>query len=205
MPAASPERTEARRRQVLDAAVELFSECGYRATSMHGLAARVGLSKPALYHYVQSKERVLVELYEEVLHESVTAVHAIAASELDVAAALREVIVQRVAYTCEKRNLLRVFFEEEAELPRPMLRTVLRDRRAYEDALLALVARGVQEGVFVLPCTPRVFVNAVLGAANWVYKWYDPAGALSPRELGAQIADAMLAGLSSGVRPVGRK
>ncbi len=42
-----------------------------------------------------------------------------------------------------------------------------------------------------------IFVNTLLGAANWTYKWYQPQGPLSPEELGAQIATVLLAGLRS--------
>ena len=45
--------------------------------------------------------------------------------------------------------------------------------------------------------TATIFVNTVLGAANWTYKWYRPDGALSPEQLGAEIAGTLLAGLSS--------
>lgn len=186
------ERQEARRRDVLDAAVRVFSQRGYRAASMQDIAARVGLSKPALYHYVQSKEQVLVELYEGVLEDSLASVRAIAAADGPAVDLLRAAIVDRVEYTCVNRRLLRVFFEEEAELPRRQLRNVLEARREYEDAVIELVERAVAEGSLALPVTPRIFVNTALGAANWAYKWYDPKGPLRPRELGEQVASVFL-------------
>ena len=64
-------RQEARRREVLAAAVAVFSERGYRAASMNDIAAKLGMGKASLYHYVASKEEVLIELYEDVLRENV--------------------------------------------------------------------------------------------------------------------------------------
>jgi len=198
MQPAARKRSEDRRRAVLDTAVRVFGERGYRATSMHDLAAEVGLSKPALYHYVQSKEQVLVELYEEVMDDTVRAARAIVEADLPALQALREVIIQRVAYTCEKQSLLRIFFEEEAELPREQLANVLHARREYEGTIIAIARRGQADGSIVLPATPQIFVYAILGAANWVYKWYDPSGPLTPEQLGEQIADAVLGGVSPG-------
>jgi AcrR family transcriptional regulator len=192
MPDAVQDRQEARRREVLEAAAALYAEKGYRATSMNDLAARVGLSKPALYHYVRSKEDVLVELYEAVLHESTRAVAEIETTTGTAIEALRAVIVERVAYTCENQALLRVFFEEEAGLPREQLADVLQARRDYEDAVMAIVLRAVDEGALTLAVSARIYVNTLLGAANWVYKWFDPAGRLGPRELGGEIAAALL-------------
>lgn len=49
-----------RERQMIDVAVEIFAEQGFVATSMDEIAARVGVSKPMLYEYFNSKEGLLV-------------------------------------------------------------------------------------------------------------------------------------------------
>ncbi|MGE5409179.1 MAG: TetR family transcriptional regulator [Syntrophothermus sp.] len=188
-------RQEARRRAVLDAAVAVFSEHGYRGASMSDIAERLGMGKASLYHYVGSKEEILVELYEDVLRESVIAARGIAAAERPARDALAELIADRVAYTCRNRDLLRIFFEEEAELPPRRQARLLTARREYEQTLLDLLERGEREGEFSVPTTPAIFVNTALGAANWTYKWYSPDGPLTPEQLGAEIAALLLAGL----------
>jgi TetR/AcrR family transcriptional regulator len=190
-------RQEARRREVLAAAVAVFSERGYRAASMSDIARKLGMGKASLYYYVSSKEEVLIELYEDVLRESVLSARHIAGSERTALDALAEVITDRVAYTCRNRELLRVFFEEEAELPARHQARIITVRHEYEQTLLDLCARGEAAGEFTLPTRPPIFVNTILGAANWVYKWYRPQGDLSPEELGAQMAGMLLASLRS--------
>lgn len=190
-------RQEARRREVLEAAVAVFSERGYRAASMADIAARLGMGKASLYHYVDSKEEVLIELYEDVLRENVIAARGIAAARGSAREALAELIADRVAYTCRNRELLRVFFEEEAELPARQQARLISVRHEYEETLLEVVAAGEAAGEFSLRTTPAIFVNTVLGAANWTYKWYQPDGALSPEQLGAEIAAVLLAGLET--------
>lgn len=49
-----------REAMMLDVAEDLFGERGYRAVSMDEIAARVGVSKPMLYHYYGSKERLFL-------------------------------------------------------------------------------------------------------------------------------------------------
>jgi AcrR family transcriptional regulator len=188
-------RQEARRREVMEAAVAVFSERGYRAASMADIAARLGMGKASLYHYVSSKEEVLIELYEDVLRESVIAARRIAGAEGSALDALTGMVVDRVAYTCRNRELLRIFFEEEAELPDRQQARLISARHEYEATLLEVVAAGEAAGEFSLPTTPTIFVNTLLGAANWTYKWYRPQGPLSPEQLGAQIAAVLLAGL----------
>lgn len=188
-------RQEARRREVMAAAVRVFSERGYRAASMSDIAEELGMGKASLYHYVSGKEQVLIELYEEVIRENVIAARRIVESDRTALEALAEVLRDRVAYTCHNRDLVRVFFEEEAELPARQQARLISARREYEQTLLDLVARGEAAGEFSLPTTPAIFVNTLLGAANWTYKWFNPNGPLSPEELGTQIADLLLTGL----------
>ncbi len=51
---------EQRDRQILDAAVAVFAERGYQATSMDAVAELVGVTKPVLYDHFGSKEGLLL-------------------------------------------------------------------------------------------------------------------------------------------------
>src|SRR3954453_21331690 len=185
-------RADEQRRRILAAAVLVFSRQGYRATSMNDVAAGVGLSKPALYHYVRTKQDLLVQVYEEVLDETLRSARAIVATAPSPRAALRELIVERVAYTCEHQDLLKICFEEESELPPELAEPILERRRAFEDVVLDAVVHHLAVTGGTLAMNPKAYVNTCLGAANWVYKWYSPDGKLTPRELGADIAAVLL-------------
>ncbi|WP_235921471.1 TetR/AcrR family transcriptional regulator [Lentzea tibetensis] len=52
------------RRDLLDAAAELFTTRGYAATSTRAIAQRAGLRQASLYHYFGGKDDVLAELLE---------------------------------------------------------------------------------------------------------------------------------------------
>lgn len=47
------------RREILDAALDLFAEHGFHGTSMRALATAVGVRESALYHYFPSKTALL--------------------------------------------------------------------------------------------------------------------------------------------------
>ena len=96
-----------RRAELFAAAVAVFAERGYRATSMRELAQAVGLSKSALYHYVRSKEELLVALYEDVLAQRLEEQSAVRSSGLPADEALRRILVDRFVHACANRQLLR--------------------------------------------------------------------------------------------------
>jgi len=186
---------EARRARVLEASVEIFSRQGYRGTTMNDIAAEVGLGKPSLYHYFASKEEILTRLYENVLAEGVADAQAVVEANPDAFAAFRKLIVSRVVYTCEHRELLKVFFEEEGELPKRLARALLARRAGFEEILKEVVHRHIEQNGVELVSSVSVYVNTCLGAVNWAYKWFDPEGSLAAEVLGNQMADLLMAPL----------
>lgn len=63
MPKRGPyEKGEAKRREILQAALDIFAAEGYRGTSLRKVAARCELSLPGLMHYFASKEDLLTQV-----------------------------------------------------------------------------------------------------------------------------------------------
>ena len=62
-----PDEIEARLAAVRAAAMELFAERGYRATSMAAIAGAAGLSRLALYQHFANREEIFRSALEEVL------------------------------------------------------------------------------------------------------------------------------------------
>jgi AcrR family transcriptional regulator len=53
---------EGRKGEILDAALAVFGEKGYEAGTMREIAARVGVSEPAIYRHYASKEAILADI-----------------------------------------------------------------------------------------------------------------------------------------------
>ncbi|WP_424952712.1 TetR/AcrR family transcriptional regulator [Deinococcus sp.] len=65
--ARSGEAKAARRAEILEQARVLLSTTRYPSLTLADIAARVGLTKPALFAYFGSKEELFLELYESLL------------------------------------------------------------------------------------------------------------------------------------------
>jgi TetR/AcrR family transcriptional regulator, cholesterol catabolism regulator len=181
-----------KRHEVIETAISIFSEHGYRATSMNDIAQAVGLSKSTMYHYFSGKQELLVSIYESVLSDNVETARLIAESGGPIDNELREMLVERVVYCCTHAAILRIFFEEEAELPPRLRAKVLEGRRAYQSVMVDLVEQGMKDGLFVSTASATMVVNTFLGAANWTYKWYREDGDRTPRELGEELAGVLM-------------
>lgn len=58
-------RSEATRRKILDAAIEVFGDVGYAAAGWSTIIERTGMTKGALYHHFDSKESLASNIIEE--------------------------------------------------------------------------------------------------------------------------------------------
>ena len=88
------------RAAIFGAALDLFQERGYEATTMRAIAQRAGVSLGSSYHYFPSKEHLVLEFYRHTheLHREVTG--PLLAREKDLAARLRGAI-RALVITCE--------------------------------------------------------------------------------------------------------
>jgi AcrR family transcriptional regulator len=59
------ERAERSRAIILDAALQLFSRQGFRATSIRDIAARAGVSTGSVYHHFRDKEALFETLLQQ--------------------------------------------------------------------------------------------------------------------------------------------
>ncbi|GAA1353289.1 TetR/AcrR family transcriptional regulator [Streptomyces beijiangensis] len=64
MNSARTSRSDARRAEILRAALEVIAERGYRGASLGSVAERVGLTQQGLLHYFPTKEALLVAVLE---------------------------------------------------------------------------------------------------------------------------------------------
>ncbi|MET4591618.1 TetR/AcrR family transcriptional regulator [Arthrobacter sp. 754] len=83
-------KTEARRKEILSAAFEVFSTSGYRAGSLKDIADKVGFTQAGLLHHFPSKEALLESLLTLRDEESVERLGALDAKGLDLLHALVE-------------------------------------------------------------------------------------------------------------------
>ena len=181
--------------EVYAAALRLFREKGYHATSMQDIAAAVGLYKGSLYHYIDGKEELLARVFERGMGALLADVERIAADTTCAPSAqLRQIVEAHVAAVATNLDALTVYLHEWRALAGDSLYTVRAQRERYTHLVAEIVARGVQSGEFRVPDV-GIATLGLLGMCNWLCQWYSPSGRLSAREIGARFADMVLDGL----------
>ncbi|HEX2050314.1 MAG TPA: TetR/AcrR family transcriptional regulator [Actinomycetota bacterium] len=197
--AQTAERTRtARRAEMVRAAARLFSERGYHGTSMQHLADALGLLRGSLYAHIGSKEELLFDVVDEGADRFLARAEEALAVDGGAAARLRALLAGHVETAIEHIDAATVFLNEWRYLADD-LRAVVQDKRdRYEAMVRSVVEDGVARGEFRADADVRFAVLLVLSAGNWVYEWYRPGGALSPRAVGERFADLIVKGLEPG-------
>ena len=182
--------------EIISAAAALFARQGYRATTLNDVAAAIGVKKASVYHYIESKDELLIAIYSRIFDRIEKAVRPIAALDLSPDERLRRMIHAHVAIVAEERNMLTVSFQEEAELPEKHQRAIRRRKRAYEKLFEDVVDEGKNKGVF-RDVDVGVAVKGLLGMCNWLHTWYRQEHG-TPAEIAGEFALLFEAGLMTG-------
>lgn len=169
-------RREARREAILRVAAPLFVRQGFAATSLDDVAAALGLTRPAIYHYFPDKNEILLEIVERGFANLSRAAREIARGDgraIDKLERIFRLHLERVAADPQAIFLVSA---EAAQLS-PAARAVLRRRRQrYEAVLRSLLEEAQRDGDVVPEGDPRLLIKAMVSMANWVYAWFDPRG-----------------------------
>ena len=69
-------------------------------------------------------------------------------------------------------------------------------RDAFDRGMRQIIQQGMDQGRFT-PGDPKMVEFAVMGAVNWITKWFDPAGPMSSEQIGTAFADYLVGGLAT--------
>ena len=186
------EKRQRRRAEILQAALRAFGEKGYHRTTLEDIAEHLGVRKTALYHYFPDKEAILYECHRESLVQLARILRE--ALRLESAREqLEHVVREHVRVMTDTLQGSPLAFEVTA-LSREKQARMIAGRDRYERGVRRIIGRGMRSGEFTRG-DPKVAVFVVLGAINWIARWYRPEGSLHAPELGQEFVDRLLAGL----------
>ena len=171
------------RSRIEQAALDLFFERGYRATTMRDIATACGITPGAVYNHFVSKDSILTSLITRV-HEAME--HDMAAAEESVGTDPRA----RLAALTRAHALLHTRYRKDARIanaevltiPEPARTEVVDLRRRVREMVKRAIQDGIAAGVFV---DVDVFVTqaAILNMNIRIADWFQPGGRLSADEV----------------------
>lgn len=185
-----------RRQELLDIAVEIFAENGYRGTTVRDIADRAGMLSGSLFYHFKTKHSIAEELIQPVFEKLVVGT--------------REVMKNGAAPDKQIAELIRAYIVVSAGENRLTMRMLQNDWNYFVNAFsflsegfveinrlwMKLLKQGVAEGLLRNDLDPAILIHLVRSVSNDITRWYNPKGPYSIDE----IADAAVTVVLSGIQ-----
>jgi AcrR family transcriptional regulator len=138
------------RRNIIDAAHALFAEKGYSGAKVEEIVVRARTTKPMIYYYFGSKERLFAAVLEDVYAGMRAIEQSLQLAELPALEAMRKVIEVTFDYHAKNPEWVRLVSIANIHYAKHILasKTIASKNSAIIKLMGGLLRRGTKEGVF---------------------------------------------------------
>jgi TetR/AcrR family transcriptional regulator, fatty acid metabolism regulator protein len=158
---------EAKRRQIMEAAVRAFARKGYHSCRVGEIAEEAGVAYGLVYHYFGSKEEVLEEIFRHTWTQMLARIREVAGSGEPAVEQVRKVTALLLRTWRRDPDLVRVLVREVTRSPEQLKRQIDEIGHAYQ-ALEEIIVNGQKSGEFRDDLDSKVAAIVFYGALEEV-------------------------------------
>ena len=188
------EKRDLQRKTVLDAAAKVFSEKGFGGTSLGDVAKDLGISRPALYYYFSSKEKILSSLVDEISVKIRKLIEEIVNADMDPVTKLHNMIYVQLIFIMRNKTAYLVIIKTQDEFVSDTKVLHIQAKRAVLDGFRNVIQEGIQKGCF-RKVDVSVAALGIIGMISWCAWWFTEDGRLKETEVAEQITQMALASM----------
>jgi TetR/AcrR family fatty acid metabolism transcriptional regulator len=187
-----------KRERILDAAVRVFARKGFHATRVSEVAKAAGVADGTIYLYFESKEHLLVSLFEHRVERLLDYLETELPRAPSASQRLQRIIELQLGLLEGERDLAEVVTVIFRQSTRLMKEHAAPKFNAYLDAIARVIAEGQASGELRDDISPHVAARAVFGALDaitmtWALGKAEHGGLL---RTSGQIVEMLLRGLT---------
>jgi len=161
--------------RIRQSALRLFAKRGYEATGIRDVARDAGLSLATLYHYIDSKEDLLLDIARTSMHDLGKAAEDALSGADTPAERLAALVRAHVTVHGNQRLEALVSDTELRSLSEPERKGAVKLRDRYEGLWQQVIEEGIASGDFDV-VDSKLARLALLQMCTGVAYWYSPAG-----------------------------
>ena len=187
-------RSAEKKKEIINKAAEIFAKKGYEKTTMEEIAAELNMTKGSIYYYFKGKDEILFQclmmahsLANEVLSKIIEKGNISSKDKLILA-------IKEHVKVLTRKSVYATLRQQELLLPGTLRKAVSAERNRFQANFMGIVQEGIDDGTFK-KVNLKMVSFAILGAVNWVARWYSPDGSFSPEEIGDRFAEYLVGGL----------
>ncbi|MFH1749218.1 MAG: TetR/AcrR family transcriptional regulator [Planctomycetota bacterium] len=191
----TPATYDERLNRILVAATDLIAQAGYEKASMRAVAKAAGVSLAGIYHYFDSKEKMLFLIQFRTFSSLVSSLREKLHGVTDPLEQLRVMIRTHVGHFAANMAALKVCSHELDSLAGAGYEETRHVRREYYDLTRAIVDRICQAHAPESSLDRHIATMSLFGMLNWLYRWYNPREGRAPNGVANQLAAQFLRGV----------
>ncbi len=190
--AKAPARLD-RRVEILKSAAAAFRRRGYHGASVDEIASALQMTKGNLYYYFRNKEEILFACHDYSLDTLLALLAEVQSAPIQPDEKLRRLILAFIHIILDELQGTALTLDLQALSPL-LLRRVIAKRDRFDRGMREIIQQGIDGGLFA-PGDPKMIAFAMMGAVNWITKWFDPDGPMSSEQIGHAFAEYLVGGL----------
>lgn len=186
---------EERRTEIMRSLTGILRERHLSSLTMQDIADRLGMTKGNLYNYFKNKQDLLYRCHIRAMEGSFAILdrsNAVAGSQSD---RIRSLMIG-LAESVVQDPYGAVLTTDLDSLSAPQRRHYLALRDRFEQGVRGILQQGHDNGEFTIPDV-KLAGFALLGAVNWVSRWYKAGGTNTPEQIGESFANLFLSAFRS--------
>lgn len=179
-------------------AARVFNQRGYDGSSMEDLAARLGITKSAIYHHVTGKAELLRLATDRALDALFAVTEEPEATEGRAVDRLEHLLRRSAEVLVAELPFVTLLLRVRGNTP--VERRALSRRREFDQLITALVAQAQADADLRTDVDPALAARLLFGMVNSITEWYRPRDGNAAADLSAAITHIAFDGLRTTPR-----
>jgi AcrR family transcriptional regulator len=190
-----PQKTKTHPKQrIKEAAINLFSEKGYAATTMRQIARKAGLAPGSLYNHVKRKSDLLLDIHRNFVDEVIEKTKQKENHDQSCEERLREVFKTFMKAIFENKLSFKILLEQETFLPPAAKKEVGRNVNLLKEGFKRIIQSGIERGEF-REVDIKMATFCLFAMCNYTLRWINPKGPYSYEEMGEILFEIFFRGI----------
>ena len=182
------------KKKILKKAKNLFYEHGFVKASIRDIVRAVGVTNSTVYIHFRNKDEILYSIIEDIGSTLIEELQKVAGRHADPIVCLREMIFRQVCLIKEKRKEIKIYVEEQYQLPTPLRKKALAQQRQLFDIYYNRIDELKEKG-FTNEVDQTVVTFCIFATMNWAYRWFRDKRKLSIEEVAEYMINILFSGI----------
>ena len=183
-----------RKEEIIEKATDLFYRHGFVKASIRDIVKAVGITNATVYIHFKNKDDILYHIIEDIGSALLKEISPGIEAHYDPVECLKKMIFKQVCLMKEKRKEIKIYMEEQYQLPTVLRKRALKQHRQIYDIYYSMLCKIKDKGL-IRDVDETVMTFAISAMMNWSYRWFRDNGRLSIEEVAEDIIGIFFGGI----------